>query len=239
MTIHIGPRFGWLYRADAVTGRCLQSVLATTVLLFLCSLVAACAFRTSTVELAPKTIANPTVYPWRVGVVVDKEFMPYKIKFKYWSSTPITWSLEGLPDAFVRTLSPYFLSVEPVHRGGTVSTERHDLIARMSVDRLRFDGANTTVGNDTVDLTMTFTVEQPNGTEVFRTTISASSSRPYEQPCAVCKPDPRQTYTDAFRAVFDDLSQRLNSAELDSRIKKDSTFRRSRAAFDPGMRSAQ
>jgi hypothetical protein len=79
----------------------------------------------------------------------------------------------------------------------------------MSVDRLHFDGANTTVGSDTVDLTMTFTVEQPNGTEVFRTTLSASASSPYSQPCAFCKPDPPEAFTKAFSAVFAQLSETL------------------------------
>jgi len=214
MTIRVRQECGWRRRGDKVIRRNLQSVLATTGLLFLCSAVAACGIRTGTFELSPKTTANSSVYPLRVGVVVDKEFVPYKIKFRYWSTTPYTWSLEGLPNAFVKTLSPYFLSVEPVHGSRSMSTGPHDLIAKMSVDRLHFDGANTTVGNDTVDLTMTFTVEQPNGTEVFRTTVSARTSSPYTQPCAFCKPDPREAFTQAFSAAFAQLSETLTVSDL-------------------------
>ena len=80
---------------------------------------------------------------------------------------------------------------------------------RRSVDRLHFDGANTTVSDDTVDLTMTFTVLQPNGTEVFRTTLSAKASSEYSQPCAFCKNDPPAAFTKAFTAVFAQLSETL------------------------------
>ena len=209
MTIRVRQEFGWRRRGDKVIRWHLQSVLAKPGLLFLCTVVAACGIRPGRFALSPTTIANPSVYPLRVGVVVDKKFVPYKIKFRYWSSTPFTWSLGGLPDAFVETLSPYFLSVEPVHNSRGISTGPHDLIAKMSVDRLHFDGANTTVGNDTVDLTMTFTLEQPNGTEVFRTTVSARASSPYQQPCAFCKPDPREAFTQAFSAAFAQLSETL------------------------------
>ena len=179
------------------------------VLLLLCSLAAACAIRPGRLDLAPTTIANPTIHPLRVGAVVDKRFLPYKIKYRYWSSTPLTWSLEGLPDAFVKTLSPHFVSVEPLRVGRSISPAEHDVVARMSVDRLHFDGANTTVGTDTVDLTMTFTVEQPDGTAVFRTTLSARGSSEYNQPCAFCKPDAHEAYMKAFRAVFAQLSEAL------------------------------
>jgi hypothetical protein len=214
MTIRNGQGLGWWRRRGNAIGRGLQSVLGTIVLVLLCSLVAACGIHTGTLELAPKTIANPSVCPLRVGVIVEKEFMPYKIKFRYWSSTPFTWSLEGLPDAFVTTLSPHFLSVEPMHGSRGHSTGRLDLIARMSVDRLHFDGANTTVGYDTVELMMTFTVEEPNGTEVFRTTVSANASSPYRQPCAFCKPDPYEAFTEAFGAVFEQLSERLTVSSI-------------------------
>jgi uncharacterized protein (DUF342 family) len=69
------------------------------------------------------------------------------------------------PEAFVRTLRPFFLSVEPIQAGRSISEEHYDLIAKMSVDQLHFDGANTTVSDDRADLTMTFAVERPNGTE--------------------------------------------------------------------------
>ena len=207
MTSRIRQGFG-SRRRDTGTAPQLQGLAGTTVLVLLCSVVAGCGIRTGTFALAPRTTANPSVYPLRVGVVVDKQFAPYKIKFN-WSSTPFTWSLEGLPDAFVKTLSPHFISVEPVHIGRSTSPGRHDLIAKMSIDRLHFDGANTTVGTDTVDLTMTFTVGQPNGTEVFRTTVSASGSSEYSQPCAFCKPNPSEAFTKAFRAVFAQLAEVL------------------------------
>ena len=213
MTIRLGRGFAWLRRSDDVIGRHLQSVAATTVLLFL-SLVAGCSLRAGTFDLAPGAPTNGNVYPWRVGVIVDKEFMPYKIQFRYWSSTPITWSLEGLPDALVKTLSPYFRSVEPVRVNRGIATERHDLIAKMSVDQLDFDGANTTGRRDRVDLTMTFTVEQRNGTEAFRTTVSASASRPYIQRCMFCKPDPREAFTEAFSIVFAKLSETLGVSDI-------------------------
>jgi len=199
MAIHIRREPGWS---------------ATTALLVLCSVVAACGIRTGRFEVSPTAIADRSVYPLRVGVVVDKKFVPYKIRFRYWSSTPFFWSLGGLPDAFVRTLSPHFLSVEPVDASRSISTGPHDLIAKMSVDRLHFDGANTTVGDDRVDLTMTFTLEQPNGTEVFRTTVSASGSSPYKQPCAFCKPDPREAFGEAFSGAFAQLSETLTASGI-------------------------
>jgi hypothetical protein len=192
-----------------MSARTFTMTIRTTVLLLLCCVGAACGIRTTTFELAPGTTTNPSVSPLRVGVVVDKAFVPYKITLRYWSSPPFTWSLDGLPDAFVKTLSPHFVSVEPVHVGRSASTGQHDLIARMSVDRLHFDGADTTVGTDTVNLTMTFTLGQPDGTEVFRTTVSASASSEYSQPCAFCTPDPSEAFRKAFRVVFEELSGRL------------------------------
>ena len=207
MTARIRQQFRWrkwqtgIWRPSALAGR--------SVLLVLCSFIAACGVRAGTFELAPRTVVSQQVHPLRVGVVVDKEFVPFKTKFRYWSSTPFTWSLEGLPDAFVTTLSPHFLSVEPLRDNRGTSTGAHDLIARMSVDRIHFDGANTTVGRDTVDLTMTFTLRQPSGGEVFRTIVSASASGEYRQPCAFCKPDPSEAFTRAFNAVFAQLSETL------------------------------
>ena len=193
-----------------------MTVRITTLLLLLGSLVGGCSLRAGTFELPPRQIASRNAYPWRVGVVVGKEFTPYRMTFRWWSSTPFTWSLEGLPDALVETLSPYFLSVESLPVGRSLSTEHHDLIARMSVERLHFDGANTTGRRDRVDLAMTFTVEQPNGAEVFRTTVSASGSSPYTQPCfhGFCKPDPRKAFTEAFSAVFARLTETLTVSDI-------------------------
>ncbi|HEU4689965.1 MAG TPA: hypothetical protein VFS23_16445, partial [Vicinamibacterales bacterium] len=187
----------------------LRRLAGTSLLLLVCSVAAACGVRTGTFELAPTTPPDRAVQPLRVGVIIDKTFVPYKIKFRYWSTTPFSWSLEGLPDAFVQTLRPYFLSVDPVQESRSPSTGPHDLVARMVVDRLHFDGANTTIGSDTVDLTMTFTLGQPGGAEVFRTTVSASASSEYSQPCGFCKPDPPAAFQKAFNAVFAQLSERL------------------------------
>src|SRR5258707_11780532 len=89
----------------------------TTVLLFLCSLFTGCGLRAFTFELRPREVGYRDVSPLHVGVVVDKKFMPYKVKFRYWSSTNFTLPIEGLPEAFVRTLRPFFLSVEPMQVG--------------------------------------------------------------------------------------------------------------------------
>src|SRR5688572_524814 len=142
--------------------------------------------------------------------------MPYRMRFRYWSSTPFTWALEGLPDALVETLSPYFLSVERVPASPSLSTGHHDLIAKMSVERLHFDGANTTGRRDRVDLALTFALEQPSGTEVFRTTLSASGSSPYTQPCryGFCQPDPRKAFTEAFSTVFARLPEALTVSDI-------------------------
>jgi hypothetical protein len=209
MIIRLGQESG-RHRRDVH----LRRLAGTSVLLLLCAVVGACGIRTGTFVYAPKTPPNPTVHPLRVGVMVDKTFLPYKIKFRYWSSTPFLWSLEGLPDAFVKTLRPFFLAVDPVRDSRTLSTGQPDLIARMSVDTLHFDGANTTVGTDTVDLTMTFTLVQPGGTEVFRTTVSARASSEYSQPCAFCKPDPPAAFQKAFNAVFAQLSEALTVSEM-------------------------
>src|SRR5262245_13942338 len=111
MTIRIRPGFGWLRRAGT--------------LLFLCTLLG-CAYRAHKFELQlPKTdLGSPEVYPWRVGVVVDKQFTPYKVMYRYWSSTPFWWSLQGLPDAFAETLRRYFRLVETVGVGPSPSEER-------------------------------------------------------------------------------------------------------------------
>lgn len=188
--------------------------LQPVVLLCLCVSAASCSLRANTLVIPQGEMAGRNAHPWRVGVVVDDAFVPYKITFRYWSSTPFSWSLKGIPDAFVKTLSPHFRSVEPLPIGRNRSAAQHDLIARMTVDQLHFDGANTTGRRDRVDLTMTFLVQQPNGAAVFRTTLSASATSPYTQPCAFCKPDPRRAYTDAFRAVFAQLSKTLSVADF-------------------------
>lgn len=194
----------------------LRPLSRATALLLLCPVLAACGIRTGTFELVPRRIENPTVLPLRVGVVGDKAFLPYKFNYRYWSSTPIRWSLRGLPDAFVDTLGPYFASVELLEgsRSRRISTGQHDLIARMRVDRLHFDGANTTIGRDTVDLTMTFTLGPPTGTEVFRTTLSARETSEYSQRCAFCMPDPPEAFRKAFSAVFAKLSDALAAADI-------------------------
>src|SRR5262245_19082456 len=142
-----------------------------TGLLLLCSLLTACGVRAYTFEDFPRPVEKRNVYPWRVGVVAEKQFTPYQVKYRYWSSTNFMWPLKGLPDTLVRTLRPYFRSVELVPTGQDTSGDHYDLIARMSVDRIHFNGAKTTVSDDTVDLTMTFAIDWPNGAEVFKTTV--------------------------------------------------------------------
>jgi len=213
MTTCIGLSGAWSLR-DTAIARSLRSVAVATVLMCLCPLMAACGLRANTFKLPSTQVANQILHPWRVGVIVGEEFTPYRISFRYWSSPPFTWSLEGLPEAFAKTLSPYFLSVEPLQESRSLSTESHDLLAKMSVDEIHFDGANTTSRRDRVDLAMTFTVEQPNGIEVFRTSVSVSASSRYKQPCNFCKPDPRRAYTDAFGAAFAKLSEALSVSDI-------------------------
>jgi hypothetical protein len=164
----------------------------------LCVLVAGCGIKAGRFEMPPGNYIDRDEFPWRVGVITEKTFTPYKIKFRYWSTTPFSWSLDGLQ----------------VGRG--ISPERHDLVAKMSVDRLDFDGGNTQFSSDKAALTMTFSVAQPDGSEVFRTTISATSSgHSLVNPCRVyCKPNPRAVFPQAFRDVFEELSKQLRVAEI-------------------------
>ena len=134
--------------------------------------------------------------------------------FKPATSPPFAWSLNGLPAALATTLRAHFLSVDLLSVSRSLATEGYDLIAKMSVDHIHFDGANTTGRRDRVNLTMTFTVEQPNGTEVFQTTVSGSASNPYTQPCTFCKPDPREAFIEAFSAVFAKLSETLSVSDI-------------------------
>jgi hypothetical protein len=212
--IHIRSGLWWLRERDTGMRPYIESVVAITVLLLQCSLVAGCTHRAVRFELPQVQTAQRNVYPWRVGVASGKEFLPYKITYRYWSTTPLTWSLEGLPDAFVTTLRPYFLSVDALQVTQDLSTTRRDLFAKMSVDQIHFNGANTTGLRDTVDLTMTFILEQPNGTEVFQTTLSVSASGRYIQRCALCKPDPPEAFTNAFSAMFVKLSEALTLADI-------------------------
>ena len=183
-------------------------------LLFLASVGAACSIRTGRFELpvAP-AVTGPRVYPWRICVVTGKEFTPYEITFRYWSSTNISWSLAGLPDAFVKTLSPHFVAVESSESGGACSAP-HELIARMSVDNLHFNGADTTIGRDTVDLKVRFSLQQPGGTEVFRAIISTKATNPYSQPCAFCLPDPPAAFKEVFKAAFAQLSNLIAESDI-------------------------
>lgn len=196
--------------------RHLQKMPAAAVLLVLGCLVTACGVRAHRFQFPQRAINSPNVYPWRVAVVAGPEFTPYRIKFKYWSSTSFTWPFEGLPDAFVNTLRPHFLSVESRPPGRRASDAPFDLIARMSVDRLHFDGANTTIGNDNVDLAMTFTFERPDGTKVYETTVAARASSEYRQRCAFCKPDPPEAFPQAFAAAFTKLTETLSLSEIPS-----------------------
>ena len=184
-------------------------------LFLLCSVAAACSIRTGRFEL-PSAPAerSPRVYPWRICVVTGREFTPYKMTFRYWSSPNISWSLAGLPDAFVETLKPHFVAVEPAEIGRNACTAPHELIARMSVDNLHFNGADTTVGRDTVDLTMRFSLQQPNGTEVFRAIISTTARNWYSQPCAFCLPDPPAAFNEVFKAAFAQLSKLLAESDI-------------------------
>lgn len=196
--------------------RHLLKLPAAAVLLFLGSLVTACGVRAHRFEFPQRALERQNVYPWRVAVVAGPEFTPYKIKFRYWSSTNFTWPFAGLPDAFVNTLRPHFLSVESWQSGRSVSDAPYDLIARMSVERLQFDGADTTVGHDNVDLAMTFTFERPNGTKVYETTVATKASSEYRQGCAFCKPDPPEAFPRAFTAAFAKLSETLRLSEIRS-----------------------
>jgi hypothetical protein len=182
------------------------------VLCLMCSLVAGCGVRSQRLELRPRASTSVQIHPLRVAAVVDKQFTPYKIKFRYWSTGNFTFPLEGLPDAFVNSLRPHFTSVEAVPAGRLGVDGRHDLIARMLIDRLHFDGANTTIGDDTVELTVTFTLTQPNGEAVFRRSLSARTTSAYEQRCAFCKPEPPDAFIAAFRTVFDQLTAELQAS---------------------------
>lgn len=197
--------------------RChLPNVTAAAVFLLVSSVVTACGVRTHRFEFPQRVAESRNVYPWRVAVVAGPELTPYKAKFKYWSSPGFTLPIEGLPDALVNTLRPHFLSVQAA--GSTSSG--HDLVARMSIDRLEFDGAKTTVGTDNVDLAMTFTFERPDGTKVYETIAAASATSRYSQGCAFCKPNPPEAFTRAFTAVFAKLSESLNQSEVASLQKR-------------------
>jgi len=187
----------------SMDGRHLYSIAPTTLWLLICLVVAGCSLRAGRFVLTSSHIGNVKVYPWRVGVVIDKGFTPYKMTFRWWSSTPFTWSLDGLPDAFVETLRPHFLSVEPFQHSPGSPDGDYDVIAKMSVNRLHFDGANTTDREDRVDLTMTFSIHRPDATEVLRTTLSSSGTSPYKQPCmtGLCHPDPREAFEEDPRCL--------------------------------------
>ena len=194
--------------------RHLPRVPAAAVLLVLGSVVTGCGVRTHRFEFPQRVVESRTVYPWRVAVVAGPEFTPYKVTFRYWSSTNFTLPFEGLPDALVNTLRPHFLSVESRQPGRSLSGGPYDLMARMSVTKLDFDGANTTFGTDTVDLTLTFTFERPDGTKVYETTVAASASSPYSQRCAYCKPDPPEAFPRAFTAAFARFSDTLARSQI-------------------------
>ena len=196
--------------------RHLPRVPAAAVLLVLGSVVTACGVRTHRFEFPQRVLEsrNVNVYPWRVAVVAGREFTPYKITFRYWSSTNFTLPFEGLPDALVNTLRPHFLSVESRQAGPSISGGPYDLIARMFVTKLHFDGANTTVGTDRVDLALTFTFERPDGTKVYETIVAATASSPYSQGCAFCKPDPPEAFPRAFTAAFARFSETLAQSEI-------------------------
>lgn len=193
---------------------------AAAVLLALSFLTTACGARAYKFDLPQRQVNGPTVYPWRVAVVADKQFTPYKIKYKYWSLPPLMFPFEGLPDAFVQTLRPHFPAVAPLPPGRTIRDDQYDLVARMSVDQLHFDGANTTVGDDKADLAMTFTFEQPNGTKIFQRTVTASASSPYRQACAFCRVDPSDVFAKVFREAFVKLAQTLEGPDIQSLQKK-------------------
>src|SRR5215212_12216404 len=94
------------------------------VLCLMCSLVAGCGVRSQRFELPPRPSTSVRVHASRVAAVLDKQFTPYKIKFRYWSTGNFTFPLDGLPDAFVKTLRPHFASVESVPAGRPDVTRR-------------------------------------------------------------------------------------------------------------------
>ena len=191
------------------------NVRAAVVLICLSWLTTSCGARTYRFEHLQRQVDRPNVYPWRVAAVIDKQFTPYKIKFKYWSTPlPSTLPFEGLPDAFVNTLRPHFPSVEQRQPGQSIRQDQYDLVARMSVDQLHFDGANTTVGDDKADLAMTFTFEQLNGTKIFERTVTASASSPYRQDCAFCRVAPSEVFAKVFREAFGKLAETLEGPEI-------------------------
>lgn len=184
--------------------------------LFSCALGASCTLRTARLDIPQFFNQHQKVYPWRVGVVTDKEFTPYKFTYRYWGSTNFTGSLDGLPEAFAKTLGVAFVDVETLETGRNTSNAPHDLIARMSVDELRFDGSNTNYWYDQVDLTMRFTLERPDGTEVFQTTIAARGFGKYHQECKLgfCRPAPVAAFSEGFENVFRQLSKLLNQSDI-------------------------
>jgi len=181
-------------------------------LLFLSSLAAACSIRESTLEIPLFLTAKPRVYPWRVGVVADSEFTPYRITFRFRNTTNFTWSLRGLPDAFAKTLSAHFIAVETFETDRNPSTAPYDLIARMSVDKLQFDGLMTPGEWNTVDLSMRFRLERPDGAEVFGATISQTYDARYRQGFGAPRPPP--AFDVAFEAVFRQLAKRLVESDI-------------------------
>jgi hypothetical protein len=125
--------------------------LRLTFPLLLCVLAAGCGIKTWRFEPSPGNFIDREL-PWRVGVITDKAFNPYQIRFGYWSAPTFTWSMEGLPDAFTYTLKQQFRSAETLPAGRGITPERHDLAGKMSVDHLHFEGAKTSTGRDRVEM---------------------------------------------------------------------------------------
>jgi len=184
-------------------------------LLFLTVLVTACATHSYKLNIPSIGGQERNPYPQRVAVVAGEMFPEYEIKYRWWSTGLFTLKMKGLPDSLVDTLRQHFVAVEFILSDQTnFPKERYDLIAKMSVDRVDFHGARLAeFDDDNVNLDMTFMIERPDGTEVFRTTVSASaSSRRERGPNGI----PPAAFPEAFSKAFRQLSETLTATEIPS-----------------------
>ena len=182
-------------------------------LLFLTVLATACATHTFTLNVPSTGSQQRNPYPHHVAVLPEKTFTPhYEIKYRWWSTGNFTLKMQGLQLSLVDVLRPHFVAVQLIHGDQTEGRRRYDLIAKMSVDRIDFNGARLAeFDDDDVDVTMTFMIERPDGTEVFRTTVSASASSPRSRgPNGI----PPAAFSEAFNKVFKQLSETLKVMEI-------------------------
>ena len=175
-------------------------------------LLSACGTVTITnINLKPKmeNIQTADTVPLSVAMVVDKDLLRYTAKGWEPINVDIEYVVTSLPNYYTRVLNNRFESVEIIHEGEKIPQDDFDLVARMSVNEWFCKVPIQTYLDESVKISISFSMEDVNGKPLFSKTISRVNSRPYQVDAKRFE----HLSSPALEEIFTELSIELGKSE--------------------------